>query len=95
MESSRRDLLNDMAEHGSVLKNNQIHITQVNFTPKTGIEFPETGVLIVITDWFTHHFNANIAFLWLTRWTPFLGVQIILSAFFYKDIVLMSVLVKL
>jgi len=36
MESSRRDLLNDMAEHHSILKNNQNTYPLIIFTPKTG-----------------------------------------------------------
>jgi len=44
MESSRRDLLNDMAEHRPTLKNNQntYHPPRFGFTSKTGIAFPET-----------------------------------------------------
>ena len=37
MESSRRDLLNDMAEHRSILKNNQnTYYPGFSFTPETG-----------------------------------------------------------
>ena len=44
MESSRRDLLNDMAEHRSILKNNQnTYYPRFSFTPKTGKEV-KTGV---------------------------------------------------
>jgi len=45
MESSRRDLLNDMAEHGSILKTNQntFH-PRLGFTPKTGTSIPKTGL---------------------------------------------------
>jgi len=44
MESSRRDLLNDMAEHKSILKNNQnTYHPRFDFTPKIGIAFPKTG----------------------------------------------------
>jgi len=43
MESSRRDLLNDMAEHKPILKNNQnTYHTRFGFTPKTGVAFPKT-----------------------------------------------------
>jgi len=46
MESSRRDLLNDVAEHRSSLKNDQnTYYPRFSFTPKTGIAFPKTGVL--------------------------------------------------
>ena len=46
MGSSRRDLLNDVAEHRSILKNNEnTHYLRFSFTPKTGIAFPKTGVL--------------------------------------------------
>jgi len=45
MESSHQDLLNDMAEHGPILKNNQNWYKPCfSFTPKTGIELPQTGV---------------------------------------------------
>ena len=37
MESCRRDLLNDMAEHGPILKNNQnTYYLRFSFTPETG-----------------------------------------------------------
>jgi len=44
MESSRRDLWNDMAEHRPILKNNQN--THLPFTPKRGVELPKAGALI-------------------------------------------------
>jgi len=45
METSRRDLLNDEAEHGSILENDQNTCNlRFSFTPKTGIELPKTGV---------------------------------------------------
>jgi len=44
MESSHRDLLNDMAEHGFISEIRDILSTPVVFTPKTGIELPKTGV---------------------------------------------------
>jgi len=45
MESFRRDLLNDMAEHIPILKNNQnTYHPRFIFAPKTGIELPKTGV---------------------------------------------------
>ena len=38
MDSPRRDLLNDMADHRPILKNNQhMHQPHFGFTPKTGI----------------------------------------------------------
>jgi len=41
MESSRRDLLNDVAEHKSILKDNQnTYYPRFSFTPKTDIAFP-------------------------------------------------------
>ena len=45
MESSRRDLLNDMAEHRSILKSNQnTHIPHFGFTPNTVvIAYPKLG----------------------------------------------------
>ena len=49
MESSRRDLSNDMAEHWPTSKNNQnTHHPRFGFTPKTGIAFPKTGVLFLL-----------------------------------------------
>jgi len=45
MESSRRDLSNDMAEHRPILKTGQnMHYPRLSFTPKTGIELPKTSV---------------------------------------------------
>jgi len=42
MESSRRDLFNDMAEHRPILKNNQkTYHPRFGLTPKTGIESPQ------------------------------------------------------
>jgi len=44
MESSRRDLLNDRAEHRPILKNNQnTYHHHFGFPPKTGEAFPKTG----------------------------------------------------
>jgi len=44
MESSRRDLLNDMAERRRVLKNSQnTYHLRFGFRPETGIAFPKTG----------------------------------------------------
>jgi len=46
MESARRDLLNNMAEHVSVLKTNQnAYYPRFCLTPKTGIAFPKPVVL--------------------------------------------------
>jgi len=43
MESSRRDVLNDIAEHKPILKDNQYtYYPRFGFTPKIGIAFPET-----------------------------------------------------
>jgi len=45
MESSRRDLLNDMTDHRLILKNDQnTYQPCFGFTPKTGVVFPKTGV---------------------------------------------------
>ena len=46
--SSRRDLLNDMAEHRFILKNSQNTYYPRFSTPKTGIAFPKTGVLFLL-----------------------------------------------
>jgi len=44
IKSSRRDLLNDMAQHRPILNNNQnTYHPRFGFTPKTGIAFPKTG----------------------------------------------------
>jgi len=44
MESSRRDLSNDMAEHKPILKNNQnTHHPRFGFTPKTGVKKNQNG----------------------------------------------------
>ena len=44
MESSRRDLLNDMAEHRPTLKNNlNTYNPRISFLPKIGIAFLKTG----------------------------------------------------
>ena len=49
MESSCRDLPNDMAEHGSILKNNQNTYNPVLVSrTKTGIELPEKGVSFLL-----------------------------------------------
>jgi len=41
MESSRRDLLNEVAEHRVILKNNQNTYPRFSLTPKTGIKLPK------------------------------------------------------
>jgi len=44
MESSSRDLLNDVAEYRPTLKNKQnTYNPYFTFIPKTGIELPKTG----------------------------------------------------
>jgi len=50
MESSRRDLLNNMAEHRLILKNNQnTYQPRFDSTPKTGIiVIPKKGVLFLL-----------------------------------------------
>ena len=46
MESSRRHLLNDVAELRSMLKNNEnTFYPRFSVTRKTGVAFPKTGVL--------------------------------------------------
>jgi len=48
MESSRRDLLNDVAEYKPILKNNRTTCRlRFGFTPKTGITFPKTGICVM------------------------------------------------
>jgi len=50
MESSHRDLLNDMTERRPIWKNNQnTYHPCLHFTPKTGIAFPKTGFCKVDT----------------------------------------------
>jgi len=49
MQSSRRDLFNDVAEHRAILKNNRnTYYPRFDFIPKTGIAFPEMGVLFLL-----------------------------------------------
>jgi len=49
MENPHRDLLNDIAEHWSILKNKQYtNYARFSFTPKPGIELPKTGVLVLL-----------------------------------------------
>jgi len=49
MESSRRDLLNYVAEHRSILKNNQnTFYPRFSLTPKACTAFPKTGVLFLL-----------------------------------------------
>jgi len=62
MESSRRDLLNDMAEHRPILNNNQnTHYSRFSFTPKTGTAFPP-GVwfLLCAGDSFPRKIRQNV-----------------------------------
>jgi len=49
MESSRWDLLNDMVEHRSILKNNQnAYNSRFSFTPETGLAFAKASVLFLL-----------------------------------------------
>jgi len=49
MESSRGDLLNDMAEHRSILKNVQnTYYPRFSFIPKTDKAFIKVGVLFLL-----------------------------------------------
>jgi len=51
MESSRRGLLNDVAEYMSILKSNRYtYHPRFKFLPKTGMAFPITGLLFLL--WF-------------------------------------------
>ena len=60
MESSRWDLLNDMAEHVAILKNNQnMHHPRFCFTPETGIAFPKTGFCFYLGDR-THTWGKSV-----------------------------------
>ena len=45
MESSRRDLLNDMAEHEPILRNDQIRGTPVLVSHPKQVQHPITGIL--------------------------------------------------
>jgi len=48
-KSSRQECSIDMAEHRSILKNNQnTYCPRCSFTLKTGTELPEKGVLILL-----------------------------------------------
>jgi len=45
---SRRELSIDVADHRSMLKNNQnTYYPRFSFTPTTGMELPETSVLLL------------------------------------------------
>jgi len=49
LKRSQRELSIDMAEHKSILKNNQNpYYLNFNFQPKKGIELPEKGVLFLL-----------------------------------------------
>jgi len=49
MESSCWDLLNDVAEHMFILKNNgNTYYLLFSFPPKTGKAFPKTGLLFLL-----------------------------------------------
>ena len=49
LESSRRDLLNDVAEHRSILKTDEkTHYPRFSFVPKTGLEVPKMSVLFIL-----------------------------------------------
>jgi len=49
LKRSRRELSIDVAELRSILKNDQdTYYPRFSFTPKTGIELPETGVLFLL-----------------------------------------------
>ena len=49
MESSRRELYNDMAEHTSILKNDKKkYYPRFNVTPKTSTELPKAGVSFLL-----------------------------------------------
>ena len=61
MESSLRDLSNDMAEHRPVLKNNQnTYYHRFSFTPKTGVAFPQTGVFLFTVSWNAIKFGGKL-----------------------------------
>jgi len=63
MESSRRELLNDMNEHRPTLKNNQnTYHSGLDFTPKTGIAFPKTGFCL-----YCEVTAEYIKWFWVTR----------------------------
>jgi len=51
MESSRRDLFNDMADHSPILKNNQnTYHRRLGFTPKTDTAFPKRGFVFTVSN---------------------------------------------
>jgi len=55
MESSRRDLFNDVAERRSISKNNQnTYYPRFSVTPKTDIAFPKTSVLFLLWSDYSH-----------------------------------------
>jgi len=63
MESSRRDLLNDMAEHRPILKNNQnTYHPRFGFTPKTGKEFLKTGFCFYCEAEQSNNYAGNLTY---------------------------------
>jgi len=49
MESSHRNILNDVAEHRSILKSDQHrYYPRFSLTPKTRAELPKTGVSFLL-----------------------------------------------
>ena len=49
LKRSRRALSNDVAEHRSMLKDQQVtHYLRFGFMPKPGIAFPKTGILLLL-----------------------------------------------
>ena len=66
---SRRELSINVAEHRSILKNNQnTHYPRFSFTPKRGTKLPETGVLFLLCRRRKHTFREySIDVRWLGR----------------------------
>jgi len=66
MESSRRDLLNDMAEHTPILKNNHnTYHSRFGFISKTGKAFPKTGFCFYCADAKKKFSGCLVTFLFL------------------------------
>ena len=66
MESSRRDLLSDMAEHRPILKNNgNTNQPRFGFTLETAITFPKTGFCFYCV--FYSIFSVFKGFCWFNK----------------------------
>jgi len=83
MESSRRNLLNDVAQHRPIVENNQnTHQPRFGFTPKTGIASSKTGFVFTVM-----HF-ASLRLKILTRVKIYPHLISLNREFFDGDVIL-------